>query len=861
MKRSLFSRWTHRRALSALGLTALLATAIVYATRREDDAPYAPGEAVEGITSVHKRSASEAAWDIRFTDVARERGLVFSHFQGGKRSTQLPEDMGSGAAFADVDGDGDWDLFVADAAGPLTASPGDLARAQGCRLYRNDLGTFTDITGEAGLAGLKGPYMGAAFGDADNDGFPDLAISSYGGLKLFHNKRNGTFDDVTERSGLGQFHGFYTGLSWADFDSDSRLDLYVCGYVDFKLDPKDAGKTSTFGHAMSPFTINPSSYPPIPNLLLHNEGGFRFREMGAEAGVENPSGRSLSAATSDVDGDGKSDIYVANDVSEGALFMNVGDGLFENRGHQSHVADYRGAMGIATGDPDGDGDMDMFVTHWIAEANALYINQLTGSPGGSLDFEDAAERFGLGQVSTDDIAWGTAFFDADADGRLDLVVTNGSTFEDPTDKTKLVPMPMRLFRNMDEKGFIDVAPVSGKDLTVPRVGRGLAVADIDGDLREEIAVVVNGGPLVLLTQKGGTPGNRIAIRVEGKAPSNRSGFGTRLALQAGGKKQIREIGSSPSYLSQHAPEAIFGLGAATAAESLEVRWPSGKTATFANLSAGKSYLLVEGEAAPRVLPDRRAQVLAFWDAYSRARAAFGKGDLDASAAAYGEALKIDPRHEDCLYALANIQLTRNEWQPARNQLEALLAINPRSQRAHGTLGDIYADPRSRPIQDLKAARTHYEAAGDVNHEETGWIVRLGEVALASGDEAVARKRFESVLMTNPRSFPALYLLGFLLYRHGDRARAQKLFDSAFESLGPQAHPGPGEGDVRKAEKALPSRGAFSAHWTFLGGKSVRMEEAYEVLGKDLSRKTVSLRHCTSGGGLVSFLRRSSGSTA
>ena len=826
-------RWTHRRALTAAGLAALAVAAAFFLARGRSEAPYKPGESVEGVTDVHRAAAGAGDWGVRWKDVAAASGITFRHFAGGARSTQLPEDMGSGCAFGDYDGDGDWDLFVADFSGPLTLSADGMKRTPGgSRLYRNDGGVFTDVTEAAGLGGLKGPYMGAAWGDYDNDGFPDLVVTSYGEIRLFHNRGDGTFEDVSKSSGLGGRRGFWTGAVWGDYDGDGRLDLYVCGYVDYRFDPRDAGRSSKWRQAESPFMINPSSYPPIANLLFHNEGRGKFREVAAEAGVSNPEGRSLSATFVDLNGDGRPDLYVANDVSEGALFVNEGNGIFSDQGHEAHVADYRGAMGIAVADVNGDLKPDMFVTHWIAEANALYLNKLGLKPGNRLDFEDAAERLGLGQISTDDIAWGAAFLDVDGDGLPDLVVANGSTFENPADRTKLVPMPMRLFRHLGGKGFTDVAPLSGPAFTAARVHRGLAIADVDGDLREEIAVVVHGGPLLLLKAEGGPENRRIAFRCEGRK-SNRSGFGTRLVAESSGRKQWREIGAGSSYLSQNAPEAIFGLGKADRLDRLTVTWPSGLTQTFADLPAGRAYRLAEGEA-PVALEDRRAQTLAFWDTYAKARAAASSGRGADAIAAYQEAVARNPRHEDSHYALANLHFDAGDRDAAKRDFETLLAVQPRSVRGHGGLGDLLADPASGPLTDLKASRRHYEQAGTLNAEETGWVVRLGELDLREGRTDDAAKRFRHVLATNARSFQALYLLGFLDWRKGDRETARKRFDEAFAALGPQAAPAPGEGDVRKAEKPLPKRGAFSAHWSFLGRGGIRTEDAYRALGEELA---------------------------
>ena len=828
-------RLAHRRTLTAVGAALLVASAVLYATRRDGEAPYKPGESVEGVTDVNRRGGAGTDWGIRWRDVAAESGIAFRHFAGGARSTQLPEDMGSGCAFGDYDRDGNWDLFVADVAGPLTLGTEGVAAAPGgCRLYHNDGGHFRDVTEQAGLGGLKGAYMGAAWGDFDNDGYPDLVVTSYGGIRLFHNRGNGTFEDVTRRAGMADRPGFWTGAVWGDVDGDGLLDLYVCGYVDYRWSAADAGRASKFRHADSPFTINPSSYAPMRNLYFHNEGNGRFREMAEEAGISNPTGRSLSATFADLNDDGRPDLYVANDVSEGALFVNTGEGLFDDRGHDAHVADYRGAMGIAVGDADGDGALDLFVTHWIAEANALYRNRLLEGPK-KLDFQDEAERFGLGEISTDDVAWGTAFLDVDGDGWPDLVVANGSTFEDAADRRRLIPMPMRLFRNLGaNRGFVDVAPLSGAAFQAARVHRGLAIADVDVDLREEIAVVVHGGNLLLLKAEGGPGSHRIAFRCEGTR-SNRSAYGTRLTLESAGRRQVREIGAGSSYLSQNAPEAVFGLGAAASVARLTVRWPSGLVQRFENLASGKTYRLVEGEPAPTALPSPREKTLAFWEAYGRARDHAAAGRTREAVAAYREALALDPRHEDSLYALGNLLLDSGDAPGARAAFQAQLQIQPSSGRAHGALGDLYADPSSGELRDLGAARLEYERAGRVNAEETGWVVRLAEVDLARGDLAAAERRLQHVLVTNGRSFPALYLKGYLAYRGGRAEAAGRMFQEAFAALAPPGGaPAPAEGDVKKAERRLPRRGTFARHWDLLARGPLPMEQAYEALSKELS---------------------------
>jgi len=551
--------------------------------------------------------------EVVFRDEAESAGLRFAHFHG-RRSTQLPEDMGSGLAWGDYDGDGDPDLFVVNESGPLTLTPAEVAASPAhAQLFRNDGGRFVDVTQAAGLA-VRGTGMGAAWGDYDADGRLDLAVTRYGTNLLFHNEGGGRFRDVSDASGVGGREGFWTGIAWADFDRDGDLDVYVCGYVRYDYDPEKARETSRQFKAVVPFTLNPSSYPPERNLLLRNDGG-RFRDVARQAGVDNTAGRSLSAAWADFDGDGWPDLYVANDVSDNAMFRNLGNGRFQDISHSAWVADHRGAMGLGIGDWDSDLDLDIFVTHWIAQENALYADESRSmklTPDAPLRYVDQADMFGLGQIALDVIGWGAGFFDYDNDGRLDLYATNGSTFQEESDPARLVPMRSFLFWNAGDNGYFEVGAKAGEPFVTPRVARGASVADYDGDGDLDLAVLVHGGALALARNHGGNA--RGWLRVVLRSPASRGGGaprsttfanGARVVLTTSAGSQLREVGGQPSYLSQEPPgEVLFGTGDAATVERLEIRWPSGKTQAFEGLPVRATVEITEGgapklTAAPR----------------------------------------------------------------------------------------------------------------------------------------------------------------------------------------------------------------------------------------------------------------------
>ncbi len=594
---------------AALAVLFLSATVVTLWLITRPQPTYRPGEQVAGLKADLARTLPEDHPNIVFADVTREAGIAFRHF-AGQRSSQLPEDMGSGAAWGDFDNDGWLDLFIVNEAGALTGDPVELAATPAhAALYRNmGDGTFREVSALAGVQ-FRGWGMGAAWADYDNDGWLDLFVSAYGENVLYRNNGDGTFSDATSEAGLGGYDGFWTGAVWGDYDRDGWLDLYVTGYV--KYDQGASAGRSLQYDLEQPAAINPSSFAPERNLLYRNNGDGTFTEVAARAGVLGDLGRSLGAVWSDFDLDGWPDLYVANDVSDNVLYRNEGNGTFTDVSLAARVADYRGAMGLAVGDWDGDEDMDLFITHWIAQENALYRNlgmerrRLATDSMPPLQFTDEADRYGLGQVALDFIGWGTSFIDYDNDGRLDLLVVNGSTLQQRDDPRLLVPMKDQLFWNRGPRdGFYDVSSVSGAYFGQAYVGRGAAFADYDNDGDVDVFIVNNGGPGVLLRNEGGNRHPWLKVGLEGRQ-SNRSAIGTSLRLVAGGTVQVREVGGQSSYLSQNSLIQHFGLGPSQTVDTLEISWPSGRRQLVLHPPANQTLYIVEGEAAQRTAHSRQ----------------------------------------------------------------------------------------------------------------------------------------------------------------------------------------------------------------------------------------------------------------
>ncbi len=569
-------------------LLILLAAAAIWHEAEQE--MYLPGQEIEGLTSRLARDLPADAPQVHFENVTETTGIYFRHFYG-ERGSRITEDMGSGVAWIDYNNNGFQDLFIVNNSGPMDMSPDEFRNSPAhTKLYRNNGdGTFTDVTEEAGLK-IRMHGMATAWADYNNSGYIDCLITGYGQNRLFKNNGDGTFTEVTEEAGLGDQYGFWAGAAWGDFNGNGFVDLYITGYIEYFEIPDVA----EIRDLQEPPSINPSVFDPIRNLLYMNNGDGTFTEIAELAGVANTQGKGLEAAWVDLTGNNLPDLYVANDVTDNMLFRNLGNGEFFNISYQAKVADYRGSMGVAIGDWDGDEDLDLFITHWIAQENAFYNNLWSEDGQGMLFFRDEADRFGLGQSSLDYVGWATSFFDFDNDGRPDLFVVNGHTNQMIGNPKQLVPMKDQLYWNRNnEEGFYEVSLIAGDYFLEEHVGRGGAYADFNNNGKLDLFIVNHSGPGILLENRTETGNNWLQVQLTG-TQSNLSAIGAKLRLVTKDGVQIKQVGLQPSYLSQNMLVQHFGLKKADIVDQLHILWPSGVEQLFTNLEANRRILITEG---------------------------------------------------------------------------------------------------------------------------------------------------------------------------------------------------------------------------------------------------------------------------
>jgi hypothetical protein len=533
---------------------------------------------------------------VQFQDVAAKAGLTARHVTGAQSEKKyIIETTGSGVALFDYDNDGWLDIFLVNG---TTLEGFPKGREPTNHLYRNNKnGTFTDVTEKANLA-RSGWGQGACVGDFDNDGYDDLFVTYWGQNALYRNNRNGSFTDVAEKAGLlHKTVRWSTGCSFLDYDKDGDLDLFVANYVDFDISKTPAKGSNQYCLWKGvPVMCGPRGLPAGRNILYQNNGDGTFADVSEKSGVAKPAGRyAFTSLVSDYDNDGWPDIYVACDSTPNILYHNEGDGTFTDIGLISGTAvnedgQEQAGMGISAADYDLDGFFDIVKTNFADDVPTLYRNSGDGS------FVDVTYTAQLG-VNTRFLGWGTGFFDFDHDGWKDIFMVNGHVYPEVEALNANSPYKQEreLFWNLRNGTFLDISAQAGPGILDRRSSRGAAVGDLDNDGGLEI-VVNNMNDTPSLLKNYGERRNWILIKTVGRK-SNRSGVGARVTVVAAGLKQMDEVRSGDSYISQNDMRLHFGIGAATKVERVEVLWPSGRKEAFENLKANQIVTLEEGKGS------------------------------------------------------------------------------------------------------------------------------------------------------------------------------------------------------------------------------------------------------------------------
>ena len=536
-----------------------------------------------------KSKAESKAQALSFVDVAQESGIAFQHDNAASPEKYLIETMGSGAAWLDYNQDGLLDAYLVNSAATRVYTPAEPLRNA---LYKNKGdGTFEDVTAETGVAaeGLFG--TGAAVGDYDNDGDADLFVTGYARSILYRNQGDGTFTDVTARAGVGNPGKWGSSAGWFDYDNDGRLDLVIANYLDWTEDNNIFCGEQRPGYQAY---CHPNKYKGQTPTLFRNNGDGTFRDVSKESGIGERAGNGLGVVCFDFDDDGWMDVFLANDSMMNFLYRNRGDGSFEDVTLAAGVAfgedgKAEAGMGVDAADYDGDGRLDLYITHLDFEFDRLYRNSGDGS------FEDATFLSKIGYQTFDVSGFGTKFIDYDNDGLRDIFVVTGHVLDNIQlfhEKTAYAE-PKIVFRNTGGS-FEDVTGELGADLSRPRVSRAAAFADYDNDGDIDVLVNNNGQGAELLRNDGGRRGHWLQLQLIG-TKSNRDGVGARVKVTAGDLVQFEQRKGGMSYQAAHDPRLHFGLGERTKADAIEVRWPSGTVDEIKGVDADRVVVVREGD--------------------------------------------------------------------------------------------------------------------------------------------------------------------------------------------------------------------------------------------------------------------------
>ena len=545
-----------------------------------------------------------------FKDGAEQVGLKFRHYNGMTGKFYLPEITGSGAALFDFDNDGDLDVYLVQSTilEPNTKPANTLFPWRGPeppqgRLFRNELVSsggalgalsFTDVTEASGIV-ATGYGMGAAAGDINNDGLPDLYLTNLGSNQMYLNKGGGKFIDVTKESATDDPR-WSTSASFLDYDRDGWLDLMLVNYADFSA----TNSPNCYAATTARDYCTPRVFRSPGNRLFHNKGNGTFADVTAAAGVDKEFGHGLGVVTADFNDDGWLDIYVANDGDPNQLWTNQKNGRFTNDALLAGAAVNRNGqaeagMGVDAGDFDGNGTEDIFITHLMDETNTLYVN------AGEAFFEDRTREAGLGMPGRRFTGFGTSFFDYDNDGWLDLFVANGAVQLLPQLVREKHPFPLgqpnQLFRNAGKGSFVEIVDEAGAELQLLEVSRGAAFGDVDNDGDTDILVTNNNGPARLLLNQIGNRNHWLGLRLVGKSGRDMLGAQVDVTTSSGAVLR-RRVRTDGSYLCANDPRVLVGLGVANQVKSVRVRWPNATIEEWKNVSVDRYTTLREGTSRP-----------------------------------------------------------------------------------------------------------------------------------------------------------------------------------------------------------------------------------------------------------------------
>ena len=536
----------------------------------------------------------------RFEDITKRAGLTVPH-NSTPEKRYIVESMSGGVGFIDCDNDGKLDILT------INGSSVDRYRKGGdpmITLYHQDADLkFTDITQAAGLT-RKGWGMGVSVMDFDNDGWQDIYVTGYGGNALYRNLGNCKFEDVTDKAGL-RVGGFSTGAAWADYDRDGLVDLFVPRYVHVDMNnlPEFGSDDKFCRYRGVMVQCGPGGLPGESDFLFRNRGDGTFEDVSKKAGVDDPDHYfGMQAVWADYDNDGWPDLYVPNDGKPNYLYHNKHDGTFEDIGLLSGTAlsldgKEQGSMGVDFGDFDHDGRLDIFVTNFVNEPDALYWNQ------GEQGFTDIGWKAGIAKATTPLVGWGTGFVDFVNDGWLDIFEVNGHVYPqmDYIKGAAGYKQPVLLYRNNRDRTFEDITALSGLDKLPPASRRGAAFGDLNNDGRIDILMLNVGQPPTLLLNRTRTSNHAVLFKLIG-TKSNKAAIGARVSVTAGGVVQFTEVRSGTSYLSQNDLRLHFGLGKETTMDTVEVSWPSGKKEIYKDLASDFIYTITEGTGVPQKTP-------------------------------------------------------------------------------------------------------------------------------------------------------------------------------------------------------------------------------------------------------------------